>query len=98
MISTCSLIKIIFFFARVEYQDVNYWGKSIRAEHKAKGCDDQIQSIDLKVKWPETTPSREGFRLDSENKNEMTIALNQRSVWEEEWGSKSSFNDIWALN
>ena len=34
----------------------------------------------------------------TKNKNEMTIALNQRSVWEDEWGSKSSFNDIGTLN
>lgn len=48
-------------FARVTYQGVNYWGKSIRAEHAAKGCDDQIQSIDLKIKWPEMKVAGEGF-------------------------------------
>lgn len=79
-------------FARVTYQGVNYWGKNIREEHNAKGCDDQIQSIDLKVKWPDMTPSSEGFRLDSENKNDITIALNQRSVWPDELGSKDFFN------
>lgn len=79
-------------FGRVTYQGVNYWGKNIKKEHEAKGCDDQIQSIDLKVKWPEMTTSSDGFKLDSENKNEITIALNQRSVWKEEWGSKDFFN------
>ena len=67
-------------FGRVTYQGVNYWGKNIKEEHEAKGCDDQIQSIALKVKWPEMKASREGFRLGSEYKNDITIALNQRSV------------------
>ena len=79
-------------FARVTYEGVNYWGKNIREEHNAKGCDDQIKSIDLKVKWPDMTPSSEGFRLDSENKNDITIALTQRSVWKDEWGNKDFFN------
>ncbi len=74
------------------YQGVNYWGKNIEEEHEAKGCDDQIQSIDLTVKWPEMTASREGFRLGSEFKNDITIALNQRSVWKEKWGNKDFFN------
>ncbi|MDY6451648.1 hypothetical protein, partial [Acinetobacter faecalis] len=80
--------------ARVTYQGVNYWGKNIKEEHDAKGCDDQIKSIDLKVKWPDMTPSREGFRLDSENKNDITIALTQRSVWKKEWGNKDFFNEF----
>ena len=50
-------------FGRVTYQGVNYWGKNIEEEHEAKGCDDQIQSIALKVKWPEMKASREGFKL-----------------------------------
>ena len=79
--------KQYLYYGRVNYQGVNYWGKNIKEEHEAKGCDDQIQSIDLKVKWPEMKASREGFRLDSENKDVITIALNQRSVWKEEWGS-----------
>ncbi|MFW1742847.1 hypothetical protein [Acinetobacter johnsonii] len=84
-------------FGRVTYQGVNYWGKNIKKEHEAKGCDDQIQSIALKVKWPEMTTSSEGFRLGSEYKNDITIALNQRSVWKEEWGSKNFFNEYWLL-
>ena len=67
-------------------------GKNIKKEHDAKGCDDQIQSISLKVKWPEMTPSREGFSLNSENKNDITIALTQRSVWPDKLGSKDFFN------
>ena len=63
-------------------------GKNIEEEHEAKGCDDQIQSIALEVKWPEMITSSEGFRLSSGYKNDITIALNQRSVWKEEWGSK----------
>ncbi|WP_228200245.1 hypothetical protein [Acinetobacter tianfuensis] len=27
-------------FARVTYQDVNYWGKNYRQQHDDKGCDD----------------------------------------------------------
>ena len=84
--------KQYLYFARVTYQGVNYWGKNIREEHNAKGCDDQIQSISLQVKWPEMTPSSEGFSLNSENKNNMSIALNQRSVWPDELGSKNFFN------
>ena len=79
-------------FGRVTYQGVNYWGKNIKKEHEAKGCDDQIQHIALKVRWPEMTTSSEGFRLGSEYKNDIKIALNQRSVWKEEWGSKDFFN------
>jgi hypothetical protein len=41
------------FFARVEYQDVNYWGKNVREQHNIKGCDDQIQNASFDVKWPE---------------------------------------------
>ena len=41
------------FFARVEYQDVNYWGKGHKQVHDTKGCDDQIQSASFNVKWPE---------------------------------------------
>ncbi|MBB4810377.1 hypothetical protein HNP31_002115 [Acinetobacter johnsonii] len=44
------------------------------------------------MKWPEMKASREGFKLDSENKDVIKIALNQRSVWKEEWGSKDFFN------
>ena len=84
-------------YGRVTYQGVNYWGKNIEEEHEARGCDDQIQSISLKVKWPEMTASREGFRLGSEFKNDITIALNQRSVWKEEWGSKDFFNEFLLL-
>lgn len=84
-------------FARVNYQDVNYWGKNIKEEHSAKGCNDQIQSIDLKVKWPEMTPSSDGFQLDSESKNDTTISLNQRSVWTDELGSKDFFDYIKIL-
>ena len=84
--------KQYLYFARVTYQGVNYWGKNIREEHNAKGCDDQIQSISLQVKWPEMTPSSEGFSLNSENKNDIKIALNQRSVWPDELGSKDFFN------
>lgn len=40
------------------------------------------------------TPSREGFRLDSESKNDITIALTQRSVWKKEWGNKDFFNEF----
>jgi len=79
-------------YGRVTYHGVNYWGKNIEEEHEDKGCDDQIQSIDLTVKWPEMTASREGFRLGSEFKNDITIALNQRSVWKEKWGNKDFFN------
>ena len=81
-------------YARVAYEGVNYWGKNIKKEHDAKGCDDQIQSIYLKVKWPEMTSSSEGFSLNSENKNDITIALTQRSVWKDEWGSKDFFNEF----
>lgn len=84
-------------FGRVNYQDVNYWGKNIKEEHSAKGCNDQIQSIDLKVKWPEMTTSSDGYRLDSENKNDTTIELNQRSVWKDGWGSKDFFDFIELL-
>ncbi len=84
--------KQYLYYGRVTYQGVNYWGKNIEEEHEAKGCDDQIQSIALKVKWPEMKASREGFKLDSENKDVIKIALNQRSVWKEEWGSKDFFN------
>ena len=84
--------KQYLYYGRVNYQGVNYWGKNIKEEHEAKGCDDQIQSIVLKVKWPEMKASREGFKLDSENKDVIKIALNQRSVWKEEWGSKDFFN------
>ncbi len=55
VIGTCSLISSIYYYGRVTYQGVNYWGKNIEEEHEAKGCDDQIQSIALKVKWPEMT-------------------------------------------
>jgi hypothetical protein len=84
--------KQYLYYGRVTYQGVNYWGKNIEEEHEAKGCDDQIQSIDLTVKWPEMTASREGFRLGSEFKNDITIALNQRSVWKEKWDNKDFFN------
>ena len=39
----------------------------------------------------------EGFRLDSKNKNEMTITSNQRLVWGDEWGSKHFFDGINSL-
>ena len=84
--------KQYLYYGRVTYQGVNYWGKNIKKEHEAKGCDDQIQHIALKVRWPEMTTSSEGFRLGSEYKNDIKIALNQRSVWKEEWGSKDFFN------
>ena len=89
--------KRYLFWGMLNYQGVNYWGKNIKEEHDAKGCDDQIKSIDLKVKWPDMTPSREGFRLDSENKNDITIALTQRSVWRDELGSKDFFDFIEIL-
>ena len=84
--------KQYLYYGRVTYQGVNYWGKNIKEEHEAKGCGDQIQHIALKVRWPEMTTSSEGFRLGSEYKNDIKIALNQRSVWKEEWGSKDFFN------
>ena len=84
-------------FGRVTYQGVNYWGKNIKEEHEAKGCGDQIQHIALKVRWPEMTTSSEGFRLGSEYKNDIKIALSQRSVWKEEWGSKDFFDEFLIL-
>ncbi|OOW16006.1 hypothetical protein [Acinetobacter sp. MF4640] len=84
------------FFARVEYQDVNYWGKNVREQHNIKGCDDQIQNASFDVKWPEMEPS-DGFQLDSKNVNNITVALNQRTIWLEEQENKGFFDSIASL-
>ena len=69
------------FFARVEYQDVNYWGKGHKRVHDTKGCDDQIQSASFNVKWPEMLPSKNGFQLSSNKLNDITFSLHQRTIW-----------------
>ena len=80
------------YWGMVNYQDVNCWGKNVKENHSAKGCNDQIQSVDFTVKWPEMLASKAGFSLGSSNKYDMTISLHQRSIWKEEWGSKDFFN------
>lgn len=79
------------FFAKVEYQDVNYWG-GYREAHNAKGCNDQIQSATFDVQWPEMLPSRNGFELSSNKLSDFTFSLHQRSVWLDEWGNKDFFD------
>ena len=84
--------KRYLYWGMVNYQDVNYWGKNVKENHSAKGCNDQIQSVDFTVKWPEMSVSKEGFSLGSSNKHDITSSLHQRSVWKDEWGSKDFFN------
>jgi len=80
------------FLSRVEYQDVDYWRQGNRKAHDSKGCDDQIQSAAFDVEWPAMTPSN-SFR-NMGKPNFISIALNQRSVWNvEKRGESKDFFD-----
>ena len=72
-------------------------GKNVKENLSAKGCNDQIQSVDFTVKWPEMLASKEGFSLGSSNKHDITSSLHQRSVWKEEWGSRDFFDHMGLL-
>jgi len=84
------------FLSRVEYQDVDYWTGN-KADHDSKGCDDQIQSAAFDVEWPAMTPSNSFKNLGKPNF--ISIALNQRSVWnvEKQGESKDFFDETGIL-
>jgi len=80
------------FLSRVEYQDVDYWTPGNGKDHNSKGCDDQIQSAAFDVEWPAMTPSNSFKNFGKPNF--ISIALNQRSVWNiEKWGKSKDFFD-----
>jgi len=78
-------------FSRVTYEGVDYWSKGFTKAHASKGCDDQIESADFEIRWPQMTP------IPSKNWKDVDfvwIALNQRSEWPtEELGESKDFFD-----
>lgn len=63
------------FFARVEYQGVDYWGQNVTKKHASKGCNDPISSATVMTTWPSMSPI--GHSSYFEKPDDLNISLEQ---------------------